>query len=933
MFVDPLVIPGLLLLAGELTALAAVGFIVVRVALRQTDERLAMAQGLVVGLALWGLIANFVIFVIPGLAGAGVAWLGTLAIGAVLVWKSPSSIRPRPRLVAGFGAAALGLFWVALAGRQLLSIGEAAIHFGLSGSIRAGGVHPPELPWNPGLAAPYHYGVDLLIGLLTPPSGPDPAFTTEIVAAYIWTSYALVVVTMLLQRSSWGIVGIVAPLLLAAGTETFLSASPGVLQVPVPAGIPAPGLRASLGLVYVDGFAKTISWNTNIATLNFTLAYALSLVVLQRVSEGSSGRWFTQGALAILVGFLSLFDTVIALVVLAAWGGLELLRVRPVRNRPSVRPIAVGQAVFGPAVAALLVGTAGSVGSGLLVAEGPSGVSLSGIGDTSLRPPVVSLTALPGGLGLLGLGPLVVAVMAVLLARRDRLSVALAVCSGACLLGALTLRYEYAQHDVTRLDGHARNLALLALLLALSPRLANLPARWRYAAGALIVGLVTWPTVIQPARTIGTALSNGVQLANAGHDAAESRSPHSGRRGVFPRLASERVADFVRTRTAIDARILSPQPEAMSATTGRSNASGLTQAAHYIFATGPEYLDAVRHLEPAAITRRGFTHVHATDGWIAKLPDRARRWLNDLEYFEVLVRDGADTLYRIQPAFLEIEATPTPGSYEALRRSVPSSAIVHVEPTTEVGHALQLASALSHARLVGEVDPGQRHLRTDFGIEALGEHRPDFVVAPRWFTPSMFAPRARRPVWWNDWVAIYARDGAPASLMPAATAAPPPISIEVSDGVAKDGRATFTLTLTNRAPDRWTGQDWLVLPASIDGLPELPHLGKSAAQLWFSGQIAPGHENTRLTYVFDPWSASLSVRAGDGSLSAAGGGGDALGPGRWTLVLRLNRDVRRQDYVGQEAAAYVPVMHMDISASGEVSYTVYEGDLNARLKS
>ena len=67
MRVDPAVIPGLLLLAAELLALAAVGYVVARVALRQTDHRLALAQGLVIGPALWGLIVNFVLHLLPGL--------------------------------------------------------------------------------------------------------------------------------------------------------------------------------------------------------------------------------------------------------------------------------------------------------------------------------------------------------------------------------------------------------------------------------------------------------------------------------------------------------------------------------------------------------------------------------------------------------------------------------------------------------------------------------------------------------------------------------------------------------------------------------------------------------------------------------------------------------------------------------------------------
>jgi len=72
LIVDPAIVPGLLLLAAKLAALAAVGYVVVRAALRQSDERMALAQGLVVGPALWGLTTNFVLYAVPGLAGAAV---------------------------------------------------------------------------------------------------------------------------------------------------------------------------------------------------------------------------------------------------------------------------------------------------------------------------------------------------------------------------------------------------------------------------------------------------------------------------------------------------------------------------------------------------------------------------------------------------------------------------------------------------------------------------------------------------------------------------------------------------------------------------------------------------------------------------------------------------------------------------------------------
>lgn len=67
---DPTVVPGLLLLAAELLALAAVGYVVARVALRQANHRLALAGSLVIVPNHWGLIVTFIRHVRPALAQA-----------------------------------------------------------------------------------------------------------------------------------------------------------------------------------------------------------------------------------------------------------------------------------------------------------------------------------------------------------------------------------------------------------------------------------------------------------------------------------------------------------------------------------------------------------------------------------------------------------------------------------------------------------------------------------------------------------------------------------------------------------------------------------------------------------------------------------------------------------------------------------------------
>ena len=331
MTVDAAAIPGLVFLGLELLALAGVGFVVARVGLRQDDDPMALAQGLVIGLALWGLIANFAMFVVPGLAGAITAWVVTLALGAGLGWRARWALRLPPRTVAWFVVVALVLFWVALASRQLISITDPDIHLGLAAAIRAGG-WPPALPWNPGLPVFYHYGVDLLVGLLSPPFGPDPVFMIELIGAYVWTSFVLIVATTLLRVGGvWALA--LVPILLTAGAWTLVhyTEPPGLLHVPVPAGIPAAGLRASLADVYWPAVVTPeLPWDApvqvsppNIWQPLFLLAYALAFVVLTRAVSNRRRSWPAVLTLAALIGFVGLVEETVALVVLALWTVLE----------------------------------------------------------------------------------------------------------------------------------------------------------------------------------------------------------------------------------------------------------------------------------------------------------------------------------------------------------------------------------------------------------------------------------------------------------------------------------------------------------------------------------------------------------------------------------------------------------------------------------
>ena len=337
MIVDPAVIPGLLILAAELAALAAVGYVVVRVALRQSDDRVALAQGLVVGPALWGLITNFVLYAVPGLAGAAVGWGVTLALGAVLARRSPQPIWPRPRVAAGFALAVLALLWLALASRQLLEMPDPTLHLGLAAWIRAGGF-PPELPWNPGHLLHYHHGADLLVGLLTPPVGPDLAFVQELLGAYAWTAFALVVVTALLGRGSWKVSLVIAPLLLTAGAWTWTSLGGGILQLAVPSGLPAADVGAALASFYWPPLGP--SWPSETAALHdvwtpaFTLGYALTFVVLERAARSEGLSWPSVLVLAGIVGFVGILVTSLVPVLIVLWAALASGTCRAKSTRP-----------------------------------------------------------------------------------------------------------------------------------------------------------------------------------------------------------------------------------------------------------------------------------------------------------------------------------------------------------------------------------------------------------------------------------------------------------------------------------------------------------------------------------------------------------------------------------------------------------------------
>lgn len=893
---------------------------------------LALAQGLVIGPAIWGLVANFLFHLLPGPAGTVGAWLATLAFGAWLVWRTPTAWRMPPREVAVFAATGLGIFWVALAARQLLMTPDAPLRLGLAASIQAGS-WPPAIPWSPWQPVPYHYGAALLTARLAPPVGPDLAFTAELLGAYAWTSLAMIMGTTLRRRGGWVSWFTLTPLLLTAGAWTLVfDVEPVVLQLPVPTSFTELGAGTSLGNVYWP--APVWPWTLpepqasppNIFKPLFTLGYALAFIVLERATvRPRPSAWLRPIVLAGLVGFLGLLEEAVAAVTLGVWAMVEAARVIAARPR-RIRDLEIAKsATLGLVAATLLLVLGGGVISGLLAGSAQGSLALKWIDDPNRRLLIGSVESLPGSLVVLGLGPVAVTALALVLSRRDRLVPALAVGGVVFVLASLVLEYKETP-DLVRLDGHARNFGLFALLIALASRLSLLRSPWRGVAVLLIVGLIAWPTLVSPVRNIRHSLVSGVQLRNAHPEdqAFGNEFPRMGRSSVRP-FATMAVTRYVTDHTGVDERILSPYPAAMSIATGRPNASGFAGLLHLRERTGAEYEDAIRYLEPAAIRRLGFAYVHAADRWVANLPTKAKLRLDDPELFQPVIQDGTDALYRIQPAFLSLDTKPAPQSYEALRQAIPESATVYLTEGLLRLDKLHLASVLAPARLVGNIDVSAIHPLADIPIESPGAHAPDVVVFARDLYFDL-GDHGYPVVWSNSDAIAYATNP---SIAPAID--PPPagtdVAIRLSDVRTDENRVTFTATVTDQAPTEWTGQDWLVVEVDDPPWDQPMHRKEDGYTLvgaqWFPGQVGPNGGTQVRRYEYDALAGTLAVRNADGDLAPVLQAADGLTPGAWVLAVRLRRDYLQ--------AAIIPILKIVLSETGQVTYTAYPGERSAAL--
>lgn len=473
----------------------------------------------------------------------------------------------------------------------------------------------------------------------------------------------------------------------------------------------------------------------------------------------------------------------------------------------------------------------------------------------------------------------------------------------------------------------------MALLLAVSSRLATLRSRrWRYISVALVVGLVVWPTSVAPVRSLGSALGHAVQLANAtwGWRAALERDETAAQRRYAMPAMSSRLAAYIRGHTDVDANVLdTTKGLSLLLHTGRPSNSGFVGVVQQALYPGPEYLDARHYLEPAAIRRLSLGYVYATDAWVAELPARARGWLADSCLFELLVRDADEALYRVRPAFQALETVPHPESFEALRAEAPPYSEIYLPPQTKSdviirARMTRVASALPQARLVGGLNSEYLlHLLTPapWTVAPLGTHEPELVALPLLHEAWQYPPAGWHEVWRSPpgGVAVYAPSTSGETLANAA----PPDRFRVSDVRVAEERLAFTATFDAHMPSDWSGQDWVLVPivASPWGIPALEQDGQPNIEQWFAGQAAAGGGTTTHSYVFDARASTLSVLGADGAYTAVQASDRTPAPGVWMLALRLTRWV---DNGVQEPALITPVLRIEVSSAGTVSYQVYE---------
>ena len=90
---------------------------------------------------------------------------------------------------------------------------------------------------------------------------------------------------------------------------------------------------------------------------------------------------------------------------------------------------------------------------------------------------------------------------------------------------------------------------------------------------------------------------------------------------------------------------------------------------------------------------------------------------------------------------------------------------------------------------------------------------------------------------------------------------------------------------------------------------------------WFGGLLSPSSATSSHTYALDVQVPSLAVRDERGAFTPLPTSEGDLGAGTWVLALRLRHEW--QPNIWREAA-FIPVLRITISESGEVAFSFFD---------
>ena len=885
---------------AQLLILSAAGAGVIRSVWPNVAPNVARSAGLLAGPALFGAVTAFAMYLVPGTAGVAAGWAVVLAVAIGVAWRQglpPKTLLPEWH----FGVLWLVVFVIALAARQQYWIPDAMVHAPLSASLLAG-TFPPQFPWTPDVPAIYHFLPELVIGALNVGLGPGLALTTEILGAFVAAALAVLVVAAAADLGASRLtMALVLPLLLSPGLWTLVLFvdRPAAVQMPIPVGVPEAGLRAALGSLYVPDIGSAATTPVAAAPPNIInphfiwshgLAMTLALLAIARARHRLTGAL----VLALLISALSAIDETVFVAVLLALGGYAAVSV--LRDRRHWRR-------QGPLLMALASGTGLAVVQGGVLTDlllhAPGGVDVA-----NLRVPAPELAwiggvrTIGGGLGALTVGVVAILILSAAAAYAAK-SVSLAVIvvmALALFAGFALIHFPASPVDIARLEGHALNLGMIALAIGLAAASARLRQRAAFHGGGLLLaGLVVWPTTADSIGRIAEAIADGPQLYVAGTRPSEAAPSFSMRSRVDAETEQRQaLLDAISANVSPGERILTSHVTLVTAGTGQTAPLGYAQWPHYLGLHGPEYQDAVRFLDRAALDELGIDFVHVDVAMLSVMSDEARRRLASSSEFRLLFQapgPHSDALYAVvsRP---QVSETPAPSSFRALAELAAGRRVLISSATHPLKRLPLFYTLRSSDGLFGQWgDPG--HFRRDVNIRPPTGEAVDLIVLPDSLYPAPLDPAHRAPAWASDGVLVY-------DLMapdPVGSLAPP-IRVDGSSLLDPSG---IQITSLPGWPDTWTGTDWVLYREAEPrtGIPAILERGER----WFPGQLATKSRGQRITIRFDAARGQLEHRLTDGTWSAVGDAGGALPAGSYVLTLRFSAQGRPVFFVPIAAMA------------------------------